>query len=49
MTGYPIALVIEHQICLLDYPNEDWEYDPNFDVVFPRPGSKLYTLLALLN
>lgn len=47
MTGYPIAKIIEWGVCLLDWPNADWDYDPNFDVVFVRPGSKLFTYLAL--
>lgn len=47
MKAYPIASIIEWGVCLLDWPNEDWNYDAHFDVVFVRPGSKLYTYLAL--
>ena len=47
MTGYPISDIIEWKICLLDWPNEDWDYDPASDFVFVREGSKLYTWLAL--
>ncbi len=49
MTGYPISDTIRWGICLLDWPNEDWDYDPYFDVVFVREGSKLYTYLALFD
>lgn len=47
MTGYPITDIINWQICLMDWPHSDWDYDPHFDVVFVREGSKLYTYLAL--
>jgi hypothetical protein len=47
MTGYPISKIIEQQVCLLDWPNTDWDYDPYFDVVFVREGTKLFTYLAL--
>lgn len=47
MTGYPISKICQWKINLLDWPNTDWDFDPNFDVVLVREGSKLYTLLAL--
>ena len=48
MTGYPISKIIERQVRLQDWPNSDWDYDPQFDVVFIRPGTRLFTYLALV-
>lgn len=47
MTGYPISKIIERNIDLFQFDLNDWEYDPNQDVVFIREGTKAYTFLAL--
>lgn len=48
MTGYAIAKIIDRNIDLHQFDYSDWTYDANFDVVFVREGSKLYTYLALI-
>jgi hypothetical protein len=47
MTGYPISLIIDKGIDLHQFDCADWDYDPHFEVVFVRPGTKLFTFLAL--
>lgn len=47
MTGYPISIIIDRNIDLHSFDYGDWTYDPHFDVVFVREGSKIYTFLAL--
>jgi hypothetical protein len=49
MTGYFISDIVKWGVCLLDFDNNDWSYDPHIDVVYVREGSKLYTWLALVN
>lgn len=49
MRGYPISDIIEWGIDLSQFDEIDWSYDPNFDVVFVREGSKIYTWLSLFN
>ena len=49
MTGYPISKIIEWGIDLDQFDHIDWSYDPHFDVVFVREGSKIYTWLALFD
>jgi hypothetical protein len=47
MTGYAISEIIDRRIDLHQFDIRDWTYDPSFDVVFVREGSKIYTYLAL--
>jgi hypothetical protein len=49
MKGYDMSDVIDWGVDLWQLDECDWHYDAQFDVVFPRPGSKLYTWLALFD
>jgi len=49
MTGYSISEIINWGIDLGQFDPIDWTYDPHFDVVFVREGSKIYTWLALFS
>ena len=47
LRGYPIARIIEAGIDLSQFDDCDWIYDPNFDLVFVRPNTKIAVFLAL--
>lgn len=47
MTGFPIDKIIDRGFNLYSFDSSDWSYDPQFDVVFVREGSKIYTFLTL--
>ena len=47
MTGFPIDKIISRGFDLNSFDHNDWSYDPQFDVVFVREGSKIYTFLTL--
>ena len=46
--AWPMTKIIESGIQLDQFPESDWHYSANFDVVFVPKGSKLYTYLCLL-
>lgn len=46
--AWPMTKLIEHGVNLDHFPDCDWHYSANFDVVFVPKGSKLYTYLSLL-
>jgi len=47
LQGYPIRHVIEQGLDLDQFDDTDWIYDPNFDMVFVRPKTKIAVFLAL--
>lgn len=47
MTCFPISQIIDRKIDLQSFDLGDWNYDPHFDIVCVREGSKIFTFLIL--